>query len=244
VSKQKSPIQHRAIPWGKFFRETISFLKKPDPVLFGFIGLFFLLSLPGLNDFPDMKNLDPTALWIWGTQILVFFAVSYFVFVVFVLWIEKKSSSAAPVQLKKIVVDAGELMVPLTILSIRGALLFTVGLVLLVIPGLYWSFKYELASFCLILEGWQDECPPVARAEQIIANYGLGLFLLPTIMVGEWASSWVLEGAFRLQGTPITFPIKMGITSIETAITVFTNLFMTLAVSFLIKDAQSSSKSR
>lgn len=238
VSKQKLLIQHRPLPWKKIFKETALFFKRGDPLMLGFAALFFILSLPGQTDLPDMKELNPVTLWIWGTEILVFFALSYFVFVVFVLWIEKKSAGENPINLKKIAANAGELMVPLTILSIRGAFLFAFGLILFIIPGLYWSFKYELASFCLILEGWNDESPPLMRAEQIISQYGFGLLLLPVIMVVEWSSSWIFEALIRLQGIQMTLPIKFIFTSVETSITLVLNVFMTLAILLLLKDSK------
>jgi len=226
------------IPWGQLFQEGLKFFKKPGVPFIGFSFLFLLLAIPGQADLPDLKTLNALQLWLWMSGVLFFLAISYFVFVVFILWIEGQLNNREPQDLKKLLVAATELMVPLTVLSVRGAFLFTFGLFLLIIPGFYYSFKYELASFCLILEGWKDDAPPIVRTEQIISNYGLTLLFLPVLMILEWASPWIFEGFLRLQGIPITFAIKVGISLAETVVAVFSNIYMTLIVLFLLKSVK------
>ncbi len=127
-----------------------------------------------------------------------------------------------------------ELLAPLTILSIRGALLFVFGLFLIIIPGLYYSFKYELASFCFILEGWNEEATPIEHAEKIIGQYKSSLIPLAFLMLIEWLSSWLLGQSIKWINFPMTFSLRTVLAVFEAAITLFSNIYFTLIILHLL----------
>lgn len=231
---------HPTLPWRSFLRDTFTFIKASNIALVGFLGCFFTLSFLGQYNGLDWDQVTPFRMWASVTGALLLFAVSYFFFVAFVLWTRSRLDPSKKMTFGQIGRSTSSLLLPLTILSIRGTLLFLFGLFLLILPGIYYSFKYELASFCLILEGWKNESPPILRAEQIITRYRFSLFVLAFLMLFEWLAPLILEGSLRLFGFQPSFALKAGVAAFDTTITVIVNVYCTLVVLHLTKEVQPS----
>lgn len=216
------------IHWRSLFFETLSFFKKADLTFASFLFIFFVMNIPDSSDIPDWQTLSPFSLWLLIAFGLLWLAISYLSSVVFFLWINDRRSGSKQPQIKTMLKSAWTLLVPLSILSIRGAFLFVFGLLLLIIPGLYYSFKYELASYSLIFEGWDDQHSPIARAERIISDYGLSLLPMAILMFVGWGGPWILEFLIKWMGTGSNLGIRLLLAGTEAGITAFFNIYCTL----------------
>lgn len=229
-SKKEAP----AIPWSKCFYETLSVFRKPDKSFLIFLFLFFLLSIPNQSDLPDRKELDPFHFWLWGSAVLAYVAASYYVYIAFLSWVKDRSDHQHKPEVIRYFKTANELMLPLTILSIRGAILASLGIICLVLPGIYYYFKYQLAAFCLIFEGWREELPPIKRAEQLIKTFGLSLIFLVFLASIELSIPWILEYVASTNSNSGSYFLRFAITIVETGITLFFDLYFALLVLFLL----------
>lgn len=163
------------------------------------LGLaYFLLALPSADDIPPLRSLPPFELWLWVSGILVLLAISYFASIALCVWVGREMGQEAPEYKGLSLFKATyELMLPLTILGLRGTLLFVCGLFLLVVPGFYFALKYQLASLALALEGWVGESP-VKQAEALLRRerfkiLGFAGWMLLDPML-SLASEWVAQG--------------------------------------------------
>ncbi len=227
----------KEIPWFKLLKETFQFFKDFNLHFALFAGALFLLAIPGQWQLleTDWMTLQPLQLWIWISEILLFFAGSYFVFVAFVLWIKNRVAHAPPTDFMSFFKDSLRLMIPLGVLSMRGAVLSLFGIFALILPGIYFSCKYELASYCVILEGWDDRFSPITRAEQLIAKYRWTFGALAGIMFLDWMSTFIIELFIKTMEIQTDISIKLGIAAIETALALFFDVYLALTVLFILK---------
>ncbi len=241
----KNTVSVRApgVPWGALLREAVRFLKEADLALYGFLLSFFFISLLGqlFDDF-EWSNLNPVQLWTSVSVALLNFAISYFAFVTFTLWVRSTLPGFSKLPFSQIMKNSSALMIPLTILSLRGAILSLFGLFLFILPGLYFCFKYELASLCLILEGWQEEAPPLIRSERMIKHYKFELLFLALLMVIESMIPWLLEQSTKLGGLQIGWAFRIFVAFMDSSISVGATVYVTLVVLFLMKNNPISSQ--
>ncbi len=54
--------------------------------------LFFILTLPSLFDYSEWQSFSPLRWWLFLSGVFVWMALSYYVWVSFVLWIESELS--------------------------------------------------------------------------------------------------------------------------------------------------------
>lgn len=224
-----------SIPWMSLYRDTVAFVKKPNRVMVSFFLLIALISLlmRPLNDF-EWASMKPWTLFTSMTGALVLCAFNFFVFVAFVVWVWETVTHSAR-SLPELFRTTSALMVPITVLSVRGGILLVLGLFLLVLPGLYYLLKYELALFCLIFEGWHDRISPIRRAEQIMAHYRYSLLGIAGLMLTQAVFAWILEGILRWNEVEITFAIKSGIALLDAGLTLFVNVYLTLIALHLVR---------
>lgn len=155
---------------GALFVDLKALISKPSRELWMLAAAYVLLALGSVEDLPAFRSLPPLELWLWGSGLLLLVAASYFVSIALCVWVGRKQGVQAPESAGQPLIRAtAQLMLPLSILGIRGLLLFTFGLFVGVLPGLYFAFKYQLASLSLAQEGWVLESP-VKRAEVFIRS--------------------------------------------------------------------------
>jgi hypothetical protein len=186
-----------------------------------------------MDDF-ELSMLPPLQLWLKVSSLLLWTAANYFVFVSFVLWL-RDFRNGTPIDPRAIFRTTSGLMVPLTILSIRGAILFVLGLFLFLVPGIYFLFKYGLATFFLILEGWpQDRSPehfPIARSQSMIARYRFKLLPLAGVMIiGMILPSSIEFGIKSMQGGTLSVPIRILLSLMDGGLEMMINVFVALVV--------------
>jgi hypothetical protein len=215
--------------------EPINFLKRNTFTLFLFFILFFSLSIPEQLEWLNFQDINPKKLWISLSLVLSLLTLAFFISIIFVLWISKKNKVQTAVSWSCLWRDSITLILPLSVLSLRGAILFGVGLLFFILPGIYFYFKYTVAFFCLIIEGWQDECSPIEKAERIISKYRSGL-LVPLIFTGvETAGVSSVEWALKLSGVQLDIGLKVLAAVLQTSITIFYYVYMTLLMQLLLK---------
>jgi uncharacterized membrane protein YesL len=212
------------------FRQTVSFFKSNYIRVIGFFCLFLLLSIPDQLDLLDWNSLNPLQLWLFVSILLLLLAATYLITVSFVLWISERSKSNHQPPIQRVFHSALVLLVPLSILSIRGTFLFGIGLFALIVPGFYFSFKYSLASFCLMLEGWRNDATPIARAEKIISKFRLNLLGFALIGFFEWLGLSSLEFFLRWREVHLNIGLKIVFTLSQAVFTTFYYMYMTFAV--------------
>lgn len=230
-------VKYQSVPWSKLFKKSIHYLTDQNQRMLIFLGLFFVFAFPAQFDFPEWKDFSPLHLWLWGTGALCVFAASYFNTISFILWISAREEGSDPKSLRKTIQVSASLMVPLSLLSIRGAFLTLFGAFLLIIPGVYFALKYEIASLSLVLEGWKDRDPPLSRARGFIRNTELrALLLLGFVMIADQIFALLLDGALKLLHIEPNFLIRCGLAAVESIVTVICNIYMTLLVIFMFKN--------
>src|SRR5688500_14240800 len=83
------------VPWRKILGDTVDFIKQHSSGVAGFSAFFFLLNIPDQLELLDFNDLNPSSVWLYVSLILLFLAISYFVFVTFILWIANQLQPTA-----------------------------------------------------------------------------------------------------------------------------------------------------
>ncbi len=223
------------IPWHTCFRESIQLIRK-HPLSFSiFLFAFFLTSFLGqLVDF-DWNTVTPLELWYSISLSLSIWCVSYFIFVVLILWIKNQSKNTVPTSFLKILQETTVLLLPLTLLSIRGAFISVFGFLLFIVPGLYFSFKYQLAAVCLILEGWKTGASPLIAAEQLISGYKLKLFWLAALMLTTGLIPWSIEVFVKFTQSEILPGIRIGLALLDASMTASSQIYFAVMILSLLR---------
>lgn len=231
----------KSLPWSKLTSESIRLLKA-NPLASGIFGLLFLLSaIPSFSDFEEPQKFTPFQFWLYGTLALIWLFLSYFNSVVFIFWVVGKESKKDRHSLKEMLLSSMNLLIPLSVLSIRGTIVTGLCLFLLVIPGLYAAFKYQLASLCLIVEGWKDDAPPLNRAEEIIREYQFNLIPLALLLFASWIFPFCFDWLIGSGSFFHPWVTRLLSAIFESSLTFFTTIYFTLATLTLLRDLKKTS---
>jgi hypothetical protein len=221
---------YESIPWQFLLKETVDFLRKDIGKSTFFFLLFLILSAADELSFFELNEKSNTELWSAVVALFLIMVFSYIVSAAFILSVAESTNQSPgwlpSVDWKKI----RYLFFPVVILFVRGTFLVGFGLVILVVPGLYFFYKYTLASFLLILEGWRDDCYPLVRAEQIISSFKKSLPLLVAVAVFQWVGISLLEFCLKLTGIESGSVLKIAFITIQAGCTLVFYVFMTFAV--------------
>jgi hypothetical protein len=205
--------------WREAGRDTLAMMRGKDPWIWTILCVSVVLNLLQPGEYPEEGGSSRVTLWI--VELLLLLTAQLLLLILLVMRVAK-GRQLTPASAAK---QAGALFVPLFILYLRGSILTLFGALILIIPGLYFYFKYTLAAVGLVLEGWREP-GPIERAGSLIKKHRWSLLPLALLICSEGVLELGAAGAGFLLGDSLvvrfTTSVLFGVYSV--GVTTFTVL--------------------